>query len=496
MGQIRRQTVLSSLSTYFGFGIGALNTYLFVHKGVTHFTPEEYGLTRIFTDVGQMIYAFGSLGVASVLYKFYPYYKDHLARKDNDLLTWALVLSMIGFLAVLVAGWWFEPLIVRKFSARSLLFVVYYKWVFPFGLGYLLFTVLEAFAVAVRQSVVSTFMREGLVRLFVLVMILPYLFNWISFDTFIKLFALQYLAVALALLLYLSRQGLVAFTFRVSKVTCRFRKKIASMLSLVYGGVVIQIVAQAFDGVLIAALVNLKFAGIYTFLLYIANIIQVPQRSVQSVTIPHLAQAWKDKDMGRINRIYHRTSINLLILSSTLFCLIWLCTPDAFAVFPIQEDYKQGLNVILLLGLARIIDAGMGVNSQIIGTSVYWRFEFFTGVLLLSLRIPLNIILIKAYGITGSAVADMFSLVVYNCIRLVFLARRFGMQPFTYKTLLALVFAAGAFILTYWVCSPLHGWVAIGAKILMFTVLYGVLAFRLTPDAYGILPAPLKRWLQ
>jgi hypothetical protein len=85
---------------------------------------------------------------------------------------------------------------------------------------------------------------------------------------------------------------------------------------------------------------------------------------------------------------------------------------------------------------------------------------------------------------------------VYNCIRLIFLARKFNMQPFTYKTLLALVFAAAAFMLTYRVCSPLHGWVAIGAKILMFTGLYGVLAFRLTPDAYGILPAPLKRWFQ
>ena len=90
MGQIRRQTILSSISTYFGFLRGALNTYLFVRSGSGSFTPAEYGLTRIFTDVGQIMFAVGSFGVGSMMYKFYPYYKDNLDRKDNDLLALAL----------------------------------------------------------------------------------------------------------------------------------------------------------------------------------------------------------------------------------------------------------------------------------------------------------------------------------------------------------------------------------------------------------------------
>jgi O-antigen/teichoic acid export membrane protein len=82
MGQIRRQTILSSMSTYVGFLVGALSTYLFVHAGAGGFTPAQYGLTRAFLDVGTLMYAFGSLGVSFVLYKFIPYYTDHLARKD------------------------------------------------------------------------------------------------------------------------------------------------------------------------------------------------------------------------------------------------------------------------------------------------------------------------------------------------------------------------------------------------------------------------------
>jgi O-antigen/teichoic acid export membrane protein len=243
---------------------------------------------------------------------------------------------------------------------------------------------------------------------------------------------------------------------------------------------------------------GLKYAGIYAFLVYIANIIQAPQRSVQAATISHLSQAWKDKDYGRINRIYHRTSINMLILCTLLFGLIQLCAADGAALFAIKSEYKLslGLSALTLLGIARIVDAGTGVNGQIIGASIYWRFVFFTGVILLSLRIPLNLVLIKHYGITGSAVADLLSLVIYNGIRVIYLARKFKMQPFDYKNGLAVLYAVGAYFFVRWICSPLDGWVSVIGKAVLFTGLYGgaVLASRLTPDAQQVWAGIKGKW--
>jgi len=42
---------------------------------------------------------------------------------------------------------------------------------------------------------------------------------------------------------------------------------------------------------------------------------------------------------------------------------------------------------------------GTGVNSQIIGTSTLWRFEFFTGMILLAITLPLNYVLAKKLGV-------------------------------------------------------------------------------------------------
>ena len=65
MSGIRKQAIISSFLLYIGVLFGILNTYIFVKKGT--FLPEEYGLTRLFFDVGQNFFVLSSLGVIPVI---------------------------------------------------------------------------------------------------------------------------------------------------------------------------------------------------------------------------------------------------------------------------------------------------------------------------------------------------------------------------------------------------------------------------------------------
>ena len=116
MIQLRRQSIISSGIVYMGFAIGLLNTYLFTMKG--GFTPQQYGLTNIFIALATIIQSFGNLGMSAYIYKFYPYYKDNLENKKNDLFTWALLLSLIGFCIVLIGGIFFKDLVMSFFYLR------------------------------------------------------------------------------------------------------------------------------------------------------------------------------------------------------------------------------------------------------------------------------------------------------------------------------------------------------------------------------------------
>src|SRR5437763_11902094 len=141
MSTIRRQSIISSVLIYIGFLFGAINTYLFTRQGI--FTPEQYGLTRAIIITASFFYGFSSFGMISVLYKFFPYYRDNLKDEDNDLLGMCLLTGFIGFVLTTCAGFIFEPLVIRKFSAKSPMLVRYYLWVFPFLFFYLFFSLLE-----------------------------------------------------------------------------------------------------------------------------------------------------------------------------------------------------------------------------------------------------------------------------------------------------------------------------------------------------------------
>lgn len=495
MSQVRKQSIISTIMVYGGFVIGFINTYLFTRQG-SFFSPEEYGLTQIFIVVGNLMFAFANMGMVSVVYKFYPYYDDNLPKKRNDLLTWTLFLSFIGFLLVILSGFVFKDLIVRKFGGNSPLFLQYYMWIFPFGFSILLFSIFEVFGWQIRQSIFTTFLKEVFFKLLTLLLIFLASFHLISsFDVFIKLYALTYGVTALILLIFLIKKRAFNITFKISRVTKKFYKKMVSMASLVYFGGIVFMIAQFIDSIIIMSVLGLAEAGIFTLGSVVSGLVQAPQRGAIAAATPVLAKAWKDKDIAKIQVIYQRSGINLLIASLGIFLLLWLNFEDIVVTFKLKPAYLNSLWIFFFLGLARVVDLGSGVNAQIIVTSIFWRFEFLSGLLLLAIAIPLNYFLIKEYGIIGAGYSNFISMTVYNVIRIIFLKRKFNIHPFTNKTLYAVIIAFICYGICYFIFQNFHGFSGIILKGSVFTALYGgaIVYFNLSPDVLPVFETIKKR---
>jgi O-antigen/teichoic acid export membrane protein len=490
MSQIRKQSLISSMVVYIGFAIGFFNTWLFTREG--GFTPSQYGLTGIFIAVANIMFCVANLGMPSYIHKFYPYYNDNLPPKKNDQLTWAIFFSLMGFCLVIIAGLLLKDLVIRKYGTNSPELVKYYFYIFPFGMGLTLFSILEAYAWQLKKAVFSNFLKEIQFRVFTTILILLSFGGIItSFDLFIRIYSFTFLAIAFILLGYFIYHKRVHFTFSVSVVTKKFYKKIITLISLVYGGSMVFTVSMVFDTVVIAAALDngLALAGVYTLAQNIASLIQAPQRGIVSSSLGALSQAWKDKDMKRIDRIYHSSSINQLIFSIGMFALIWLNFSDGISTFHMQAGYKAAMWVFFYIGLMRIVDMGTGVNSQIIGTSTFWRFDFYTGIILLSLTLPLNYILTKYYyGVMGPAIANLISFTIYNVIRYFFLIKKFKLQPFTVKTVYTILLGIATYFCCYFLFNSWHGLTAMIARSTLFLTLFiaGVFLFKLSPDVMPI----------
>ncbi len=490
MSNIRRQSIISSMIVYFGFALGFVNTYLFTREG--SFTTAQYGLTQTFVAIANLMFSFATLGMQSYIYKFYPYYNDNLPPKRNDMITLALLISTIGFLMVTLAGILLKDFVIRKYVTNAPDLIKYYYWLFPFGFGLTVYSILEAYAWQLRKSVLTNFLKEVQFRIFTTILIVLFFAGVITnFDNFIYIYSFTYLFIALILLGYLLYTKKIFLRFSISRLTKKFWKKIVTLAGFVWSGSLIYNIANVFDTLVIAAVMpnGLAFAGIYSLAQNIASLVQAPQRGVISASIAPLSKAWKDKDFGKINRIYHKSSINQLLFAVGMFVFIYLNFLDGVITFQMKQEYLDALPILFFIGIMRILDMGTGLNAQIIGTSTFWRFEFFTGMILLGMALPLNYILTKSLGAIGPAISNLIAFTTYNAIRYVFLYRKFKMQPFTIKTLYTLLLGLGSFLICYFLFGQFQGLLWIVVRSVVFFIIYGggAILLNLSPDVKPVL---------
>jgi len=482
---------------YVGFALGFFNTYLFTKEG--GFTKEQYGLTGIFIALANLMFSFANLGMPSYIFKFYPYYQDNLEKKRNDILTWALLVSLIGFCFVVIGGIYFKDLIIFKFGKNSPEFVNYYYWIFPFGLGLTLYSILESYAWQQQKSIFTNFLREVFFRALTTILIICTFIGWLGkFDLFIKIYSFTYLITALFLLVYLVKNGNLHLTFKVSVVTKKFSKKILTLVKFIYGGTLVYAVAGVFDTILLASVsINgLAAVAVYSLAQNMASLIQAPQRGIISSSIAALSKAWKDKDQKRILNIYRQSSINQLVFAIGMFCLIWLNFEDGIFTFHLQSGYIDAKWIFFFIGLMRIVDMGTGVNAQIISTSTLWKFEFYTGIILLSLTLPMNYILTKYYfDVMGPAIANLFSFTIYNLIRFWYLKKKFNMQPFTLKSLYTIILGIVSFYVCFYLFDSYHGFIWLLIRSTCFIGLYGcgTILLKLSSDIIPVWNSFQKR---
>ena len=480
MGVVKHQSIKSSILIYLGFAIGGINTVLlFPH----FFTGDQFGLTRIFFDLGLILVPFCTFSTGTMMNRYYPYYSTHLPEKKNDLLTWVVLISFIGFGLFVLGTFLFKGLIVQKYSGKSPLFIDYFYLLYPGVFGLVMYTVFESYSWSRHQTVLSNSLKELGVRIFTTFLIVLYIFKLISFPVFMWFFSLSYCVALLVLIICLRQKDLLHFTFKISAVTRRFYKRMGIYSGTVMSATFFFIVAQNIDSLIISSFKGLDQAAYLSIATYMATLIQVPQRSIASIATPVMAQAWKDKDVDKIGEIYKKSAILQLVAALFIFLFIWLNIDDIYKLMP--PEYAVGKYVVLYLGIAKVIDMGTGTNQQLLSTSRLWHFELISSTLLVAMSIPLNYFLIRKYGITGSGYALLTSMFIFNTIRYLFIWKRFGLQPFSLNTLKALVTGVVSYFLCHYLLPDLGNlYINIFISGVCFTLLFvsGILWLRVSDD--------------
>jgi len=473
---IRKQSLVSSIFTYLGFAIGAFNILILFPK---YFTTEEFGLTRILLDVALLLSTICTLGAIPIVLKFFPVYRRNIEGKNNDLPVWVLGLVTLGCVLLFLILPYLKPWILRKFGSRSPLFIDHFDLLYPFTVTLAFFTVLEAFAWSLKKTILSNILKEFAFRLLTTVLIIFFVARIFDFNTFISLYAWIFLIPVAIFMVMMIRENAIAPVLTPSKLTRRIKYKMLTFGGSLFAGAILNILARTNDTIILASQSSggLSDAAVFTIATYLVTVMEVPQRSLVSITTPVIAEAWRSRKIEVIDRLYKKTSLNLMIAGLGIFGIVMLNIREITSY--LGPAYSSLAAIVFISGIAKMADLSTGLNSQILLLSRYWKLDFFSNMLLVGLCIPLNYWLTRKYNAMGPAYGNLIALLIFNGLRYGMIWKLFGLQPFTISNLKALLLAVAIFIPLWLSGEHLPFITGIILKSILFTLLFGYLILRL-----------------
>lgn len=445
MGEIRKQSIQNSLIQYVGIGLGYFNSVILF---TAILDTEQYGLTRVFMAISMIFVNFGSLGSSKILLKFFPYFRtdDH---RHKGFLVFATLLSLAGFLFSCLLYLLLKGFITNHYADSTPLFVEYYLYVIILSLSMLLTNVLEYFMMAKKETVLPFFLKNIFIRLVWIFIITLYYYEFYDFNTFIFLFSSTYMLNFFIMLIHQFLKNEIKFNRDVFKIRYRVVKVLINygIYSIVTG--ISTILVNRIDIIMITFLLDLTSTSIYSIAYYISTVIFVPANSLYRISVPIIAEQWKNKNYTDMLILYEKSSINQILLGGFVFLCIWMNIDYLFSF--LKPEYAEGKWIVLILSLSVLYTMSMGINNIIAMITKHYRYDTYASIILAILTVVTNFIFIPLMGLTGAAIATLISVTAYQTFKFVLIMVKFKMQPFNSKTLLALFTIGVSYLILYFI---------------------------------------------
>ena len=439
MGVIARQSIKGALANYLGVAIGFVITFFVLTR---YLTEEEVGLTRVMVDAAMLFSCLAQLGTNASTVRFFPHYCKRVFGLS-------LLLPLAGFLVVGTLLLAFHGPLVELYSEKSPLMADYFYMLPMLTFFALYMTVFETNASVLMRITVPKMVREVGIRVFNLGVYLLYGYRLISLDTFVWLFCGSYGLAMLLNLFYLLR--IVKFDVSVFKLDWHFftreRVRETGRYTLFMTATVLAGNIPLINSLFLGAKAGAALTGVYAIASYIANVVEVPYRSLGAISRPVVATAVKEGDWGEVNRLTRQVSLHQLLVSLTIFYLIWINLDTLYAFIPNGASYAGGVGVVLILSLAKVVNSSFSIGTDVLNYSRHYSRALFFIALLTVSAIGLNTWLISLWGINGSAAATLFSYLLYFTVLLGYLWLRLRVSLFSVAQLKVVALMAAAFVL-------------------------------------------------
>lgn len=429
MGVVIRQSIKGTIVNYVGVLLGVFVQFFIVTK---YLDPEVIGLTKVVYEVALLCSSFALLGSGSAGMRFFPYFRDEdKSKHNNGFFFFFLLLPTVGCTLMSVVYTLCKNPIESFFGKNSALFADFSHWVLPLMVILTFWQFFETYCNINLRIVIPKAVREVGMRALMLVLYLLYGFNVIDIAGLVGGMVLCYGLCLLATGAYAMRTGDYSLKHDWKFIDPELRSRILKYEAFIVVAAISGNIMNQLDLFMLSSVRGLYSGGVYTIVLYIAAVVDMPTRSITAISSPLAARSLKEGNFEEANSLYKKVSVHQLLASSLLLLLIWINLDSLFSIIPNGDKFAEGRYAILFLGLTKVINSAIGFGNTLISFSRYYYWTLFITLFLTILTICTNLYFIPLYGLSGAALATLITCLVSGTYQQYLVQRKVHGNPFT-----------------------------------------------------------------
>lgn len=491
MGIIRRQSIIGTTFTYLGVILGFITTAVLFPR---YLSTSQIGLLGLLLSYAMIFAQIASLGFISATTRFFTYFRDR-EKHHHGFVFLLMTVTAVGFLLSLVIYFAARGFLIESSSQKSALFVDYMDYIIPLTFFTAFFNALDHYYKVLYNAVIGIVLKEFVQRLFILVVTILFIYALVSFHSFVGLYVICFALPAVIIFFFLLKAGEIHLKPDIKFLN---RELVTGMAGVSVFGIVAGatgIFTLNIDRIMIDRILGLSATGIYTTTYFFGTLITMPSRSLTKISAAVIADAWKNQDMAALHNLLFKSCLNQLIIGLLLLVGIWGNIDNIYRILP--EEFMAGKWVILLVGAGFLTDMAIGVSHVIVSNSRLYKYATYYLVLMVVLVICFNLLFIPLLGITGAALSFLLTKVIVNIAIMYFVKHRFGMMPYTYRSLLVILFGGVAFLAGWFLpfMSNLYLDLVIRSALITIVFLVLIVLFRISEDINERVVYYLKRFL-
>lgn len=456
MGIVARQSIKGTIATYLGVAVGIMTTFFVQTK---YLTTEEIGLVDVLLQSALLFSGLAQLGTNTSAMRYYPYFKDEQNR-DHGFFGWTLIVPLIGFVAFLGGFFALRSPIASFFSEKSALFIDYIYYVIPLAFFMLYISVFETNSNLLMRIVVPRFIREVGLRVMTLVIYLLYGFRVLSLTGMVVAFCVSYGLATIVNIVYLLTLHRVSFRIEKKYITPKLKRDFLIYTVFLITSALAGNITPLLNRYFVAGKQGLAISGILTIAIYIASLVEMPYRSLGSISKPQISQAMANGNVKEADRICKSVALHQFLAGSMVFFFIWVNIDTVFALLPNGEVFAAGKWAVFILGLSRLVNSTLNVGTTVLSYSKIYYYSLFFTILLTVLAWWLNARWVGEWGVDGAALATLVAYMVHYALLLALIRWKIGTSPLSSRQLLVVLVVGVLFGLNWLWTTMLTPWFA------------------------------------